>query len=341
MQSAVTAPRSPRFLITIDTEGDNLWARPRVITTRNARFLPRFQALCERFGLRPTYLVNYEMATSAEFVAFGRDALHRGVAEIGMHLHAWNTPPLRPLTVDDHTHHPYLAEYPAEAMTTKIATMTTLLTETFGRRMVSHRAGRWYLDETYARLLVEFGYRVDCSVTPGVSWRHHRGDPAGHGGADYTEFPNHAYAVDLARIARPGRSPLVEIPMTIVPVRSWISGTLRAATRPIPIARRALERVSPTVRWLRPNGRNGQSLITVVQEAVAAQQSYVQFMLHSSELMPGGHPRLPDATSVDRLYRDVERLFALAREKCVPSTLAEYGEPMSRDAGDTNTSLSL
>lgn len=76
----------PSFLITIDTEGDNLWSRPRVITTRNAAFLPRFQALCEKFGLKPTYLTNYEMAISQEFVEFGRDSLRGGAAEIGRSL---------------------------------------------------------------------------------------------------------------------------------------------------------------------------------------------------------------------------------------------------------------
>lgn len=40
--------RKPAFLITIDTEGDNIWARRLPITTRNAEYLPRFQKLCER-----------------------------------------------------------------------------------------------------------------------------------------------------------------------------------------------------------------------------------------------------------------------------------------------------
>jgi hypothetical protein len=53
-----SSPPSVRgaFLITVDTEGDNLWSRPRDITVRNAEVLPRFQELCERHGLRPTYL---------------------------------------------------------------------------------------------------------------------------------------------------------------------------------------------------------------------------------------------------------------------------------------------
>lgn len=40
----------PAFLITIDTEGDNLWQNHDRIATENTRFLPRFQALCEKYA---------------------------------------------------------------------------------------------------------------------------------------------------------------------------------------------------------------------------------------------------------------------------------------------------
>lgn len=156
----------PAFLITIDVEGDNLWARNPRMTCENARFLPRFQALCERFGQRPTYLTSYEMATSPAYVDFARDVLARKTGEVGMHLHAWNSPPIEPLTADDNAHHPYLIDYPDAVMRDKIAFITGLLEDTFGVKMISHRAGRWAMDGRYARLLVEFGYRVDCSVTP-------------------------------------------------------------------------------------------------------------------------------------------------------------------------------
>ena len=69
------ADQKPAFLITIDTEGDDLWSRPREITTRNAEFLPRFQQLCERYGFKPTWLVDYEMACCPVFGEFGRDVL--------------------------------------------------------------------------------------------------------------------------------------------------------------------------------------------------------------------------------------------------------------------------
>ncbi len=184
----------PVFLITVDTEGDNLWARPREITTRNAAFLPRFQELCERHGLRPTYLVTYEMARAPAFRELGLDVLRRGTAEIGMHLHAWNTPPLIPLTADDFSYQPYLIEYPEPVMAEKVRILTDLLEDTFGVKMRSHRAGRWGFNETYARILVREGYLVDCSVTPHISWRRHLGAPNGRGGPDYRGFPEEAYS---------------------------------------------------------------------------------------------------------------------------------------------------
>ena len=57
-------PGRPAFIITVDTEGDNESSRPNPIETRNAAFLPRFQALCEEFAFKPTWLTNYEMAMS-------------------------------------------------------------------------------------------------------------------------------------------------------------------------------------------------------------------------------------------------------------------------------------
>ncbi|VFS41716.1 lipopolysaccharide biosynthesis protein WalW [Enterobacter cancerogenus] len=70
--------KKPAFIITIDTEGDNLWQNHRVIKTENARYLARFQSLCERFGFKPVWLTNYEMAIEPVFIAFAKDVIARG-----------------------------------------------------------------------------------------------------------------------------------------------------------------------------------------------------------------------------------------------------------------------
>ncbi len=297
----------PGFIITIDTEGDNLWGRTAEITTRNAAYLPRFQRLCERFAFRPTWLTNCEMAMDPAFVEFGRDLIARSQGEIGMHLHAWNSPPLAPLTDDDMRHHPYLIEYPVEVMREKIAFMTQLLEERFGLKMLSHRAGRWAFDKRYAQLLVNFGYIADCSVTPGVSWQTHAGSPGGAGGSDYRHFPSQPYYLDLDDIARPGDSPLLEVPMTTRPSRL---AALLPWSYLLPAVRRAAYRIAPEVYWLRPNGRNLSAMRRVVRQTVREHSCHLEFMLHSSELMPGGSPTFRTEASIEKLYDDLEVLFS-------------------------------
>ena len=46
-----------KFIITIDTEGDNQWDHGRELTVENIRFVPRFQELCNKYHVKPTYLV--------------------------------------------------------------------------------------------------------------------------------------------------------------------------------------------------------------------------------------------------------------------------------------------
>jgi hypothetical protein len=326
------------FLITIDTEGDNLWARPQHITTRNAACLPRFQALCERHGFKPVYLTNHEMAHCDEFVEFGRDVLARGTGEIGMHLHAWNSPPLVSLTGDDFLHQPYLVEYPDGIMREKIRRLTGCLEERFGEPIVSHRAGRWAFDGRYAEMLLQAGYRVDCSVTPGVNWRGNAGSPDGDGGSDYQDFPHEPYYVDPADIARPAASGLLEVPMTIrqgeLPARAgW-------AYR-IPLLRRAANRMSPARNWLSPAqpalrapiGRNLDSMMLAARIALDKAARHLEFMVHSSELMPGGSPMCRDEADIDRLYEGLEALFEFLRARCHGMTLREFHAAFARSGG--------
>ena len=84
-----------KFLITIDTEGDNLWQWKDgdSIGTDNTKYLPRFQKLCDKYGFKPTWLTNYEMMMDDNYVQFITEVVNEDRGEIGMHLHAWSTPP--------------------------------------------------------------------------------------------------------------------------------------------------------------------------------------------------------------------------------------------------------
>ena len=82
-----------KFIITIDNEEDNQWNPEAAETTENAKFLIRFQELCNFFDFKPVYLTTYHMAHDPIFVDFAKTALQKNQCEIGMHLHAWSTPP--------------------------------------------------------------------------------------------------------------------------------------------------------------------------------------------------------------------------------------------------------
>ncbi|MGB7566754.1 MAG: hypothetical protein WBM07_02770, partial [Chitinivibrionales bacterium] len=79
-------------LITVDTEEDNQW-QSNVSTTHNLECLPRFQELCEKSSLKPTYLCTYGVVESEFFSSTLVKWQSLGKAEIGAHLHSWSTPP--------------------------------------------------------------------------------------------------------------------------------------------------------------------------------------------------------------------------------------------------------
>lgn len=323
-----------KLLITIDTEGDNAWAKKgHEQSTRNARFLPRFQEFCERFGSKPTYLATYEMAKDDFFVEFARDALRRDVCEVGLHPHPWNSPPLQKLTFDDVRTQPYMIEYPQSVVRDKVRVLTELLSERLETRLRSHRAGRWAFDAMYAKVLREYGVQIDCSVTPFKRWdwaAQRCGAPLRVIPPDYSEFPAEPYFLDPDDISRPGNTSMLEIPMTIIAnhgkllasVYSSVPGSMQRVIRGV---------FGQPVIWFRPSRRrNRREMIRVAEHCFAQNTGYIMFMLHSSELMPGGSPSFPDEASIERLYEDMESVFRWVYDQGARgATCSEYYEALT------------
>lgn len=299
--------RKKSFLISIDTEGDNQWGwrLGDAVRTDNARYLPRFQNLCEEYGFIPTYLTNYEMANDAFFVEFFGKKQDEKLCEIGMHLHAWNNPPDYPLPVrlDAPPGAPFLIEYPYDIMDEKIAVITNMLKSKFGRHPMVHRSGRWAINDSYFSLLDKYGYKVDCSVTPGVDWSKACGQTPGSHGSNYTRALTSPYYTS---------SGILEIPMTIREnhrllrnpgegMKKWLRNHWRAF--------RGQGKI-----WLRPNGNNLEDMLYLAQIiAYSSADDYLMFMIHSSELMPGGKGN-STLESIDILYDDIRILFKRVTE---------------------------
>lgn len=303
-----------KFIITIDTEGDNLWMwdKSSPILTENTLYLSRFQKLCERFGFKPVWLTNYEMINDPRYIDFIMDVEERGVGELGMHLHAWNTPPMHSLPKVQ-TGLPYLIEYPEDIMKKKVEYMTRLIVEKTGIRPTSHRAGRWSMDERYFRILMEYGYNVDCSVTPHQNWQTSPGQTEVDG-TDYSAYPEEPYWIDR-------NQSLLEVPVSIRPSHNFIlpdSMSLRG------FARSLRDSYNGYNHWLRPDGRNERRMLHFLDLIYDGDSDYIMFMLHSSELMPGGSPTFKTQESIESLYKTLEKVFNRASLLYEGITLREY-----------------
>lgn len=283
------------FIITIDTEGDNLWSVSDLktpIRTENAKFLQRFQELCEKYGFIPTYLTNYEMANADAVKELGRAGLKKGTLEIGSHEHAWNSPPYFPLVKSPIKRgKPYLGEYPRLVIRKKMEYLTKLLEDTFQCPITSHRGGRWCLNANIIRELDRLGYTVDCTCTPGISWKKDLGWSMGSKGTDWSSYENHPFMLEypLGNIRK--KSNIIEIPVTSV----------KKVKDGIP-------------KWFRPDGSNLMELLGILDYMYERKEPYIEFMLHSSELMPGGSPTFVRKGQIEKLYDDLDILFSRLRQ---------------------------
>lgn len=294
------------FIITVDTEGDNGWSwhRGDKITTQNANFVKPFQELCDKFNFKPVYLTNYEMACDNEFLSMLAEWEKDGRCEIGIHLHAWNNPPDYELN-SQFSGQDYLIEYPEEIMREKFSNLYNLLVERVGHPIYSHRAGRWAMDNRYFKILSEYEIKVDCSFTPGINWVTSLGQS--RGGSDYSNV---------------GRNPMfigniLEIPVTIRDVRAVGKGRLKHKMKTLLI---------PHKVWCRPSMyslNEIKRMVDIVYNDTST--DYIQFMIHSSELMAGGSPYFRTSKDVEKLYKTLITLFEYISEKgYLGCTLYEY-----------------
>jgi hypothetical protein len=293
------------FFITIDTEGDNLWEYRHGdrIATENSRHIPRFQNLCEKYGYKPVYLVNHEMAADDYFVDFARSVLRNNNCEIGMHLHAWNSPPLYDLGNSGAGYgNPYLIEYPVSVMRQKFDALYNFLAEKFQCKPLSHRSGRWAMNQDYFDILIDCGIKIDCSVTPHISWKSSKGYSVG--GSDYRRSAEEPFPVKHSSRT----DTVTEIPVTIRKFRffSLAAGNGNIVKKSLVSARNAL--LGKDV-WLRPNGNNLSEMLLLIDRIKKSESGYIMFMLHSSELMPAGSPIFRTAESIEKLYNDIEIIF--------------------------------
>mgnify|MGYP000845570470 CR=1 FL=1 len=264
--------------------------------------------------------------------------MHDYDCEIGAHLHPEETPPFVRGCPDDTS----LMRLPFEARAEKLRTLTDAISKYFPPP-VSYRAGRWKLSPEDLGLLASFGYIVDTTVTPYVSWRiEHGPDFAGARRATSrvpgTELWETPLTIGLNRGERIADGALL---------RSYLqfcSLELLGLPGPVKAAWDVLRPVRPI--WFRPTYSSAKEMIWLAERLIASEpETPLNMMFHSNELAVGGRPfiRTPDdATRI--VSRVVETSRYLTEQRGVRSTtlaahveaLRQPPEPGPAAGPDTN-----
>jgi hypothetical protein len=317
----------PSVLVGIDTEADDQWSadgRARN-AVRNAERLPALQALFDEFGVRPTYVCTWEMATRAQSAPILRALGQSGRCELGTHLHPWSSPPFR---AEDLRAHSYPHNLPPELLARQLRELTQAIEEHLGVRPTTYRAGRNGFDGRTLPLLEELGYTVDTSVDPLFNERRKRG-------MLFAGAPLGPYFPDYADVTRPGAARVLEIPIsaaTLPGLPKPLEG-LYARLPPLPW-RGALRRLGLRPVWLRPSYTSLGDMLTFADALHARRVPCFNIIFHSSEILPGGSPYTPDAASVQRFLDELRRLLEhLTRHLgAVPRTYREFRQAWDDEA---------
>jgi len=308
----------PALVVSIDTEEEGLWSnvyRPVGNSCRNVTWLPRLHQLFTRLGVKPTYLIDYPVATDRAARSILNDLSAASAAEIGAHLHPWCTPPLERGARGRVT---YAHQLPAAVQQAKLETLCAAIASGFGVRPTSYRAGRWGFDASTVPVLERLGFTVDTSVRP-LWWDRATGAPS------FRRAPVGPYRLDRGDASRAGDSSVVEVPVSSAFVGPLPALMTRAAAF-VPAAPGmlyALELVG--LRSLLPEQQTLAEMCTLVDALVARGVPVLNVMFHSPSAMPGATPFVRDRAQLERFVARVEGLLEHARTRhdALPLGLSE------------------
>ena len=291
------ASSSVQVVVSLDVEEDGLGCGryPRSPSgVANVAALERLEFVDREFGIPLTLLATYPVIMDDGALAHLLRWRDRRGAEIGAHLHPWNTPPFP----DDGREY---GGNPTPLDSEKIRVLRAAIERRTGRAPVSFRMGRFAVGEKLFDDVQRAGFLREASIVP---------FHASSGG-----LPAYGVAPDpyCLRGAADPSAALWEIPLTNLPVwpraGRWMAAATAGARRPWQrTLQRAFQRIG--VAGTHPAWFSLPAMCAAARLHVARGGRVIQVFMHSSELMPGCTPAFPTERSV---RRQVDRLAAFLR----------------------------
>lgn len=305
----------PRLIVIVDAEEEFDWSRPfsqketNVSTMRHQHLAQR---VFERYGVIPTYAVDYPVANQADGYLPLREILQSGGCEIGAQLHAWVTPPHEE---DIGEQNSYPGNLPAHLELSKLEHLTRVIEDNFGVRPRLYRAGRYGTGANSAGMLEALGYQIDCSVLP-------ESLPSSIHATDYTGIPNRPFWFGKSQ-------QLLEIPVTTSAVGTLPrlspafadalspSATRRLGITPLLARSRMLDRIR-----LSPEGNTLAEVKRLTRAMCDSGHRVFAISYHSPSLGVGNTPYVRSQMDLDRFiaWLDDYMTFFFGEIDGVPST---------------------
>ena len=276
------------LVLSIDVEEEGLfrgaYARTKP-SARNVAALERLSPLLEEFALPVSLLCTHSVFADAAACRRLADMCARHRVEIGAHLHHWNTPPVE--TGSGGTQgYESPGRVPEKLLAARLASLFAAGRVFLGKELTSFRMGKWDLHRWHWPLLADAGVLVDASVRP----LHYALQ-----GPDHFDAPADPYVVNVQ-----GRA-LLEIPLSCIPM----CACLRHLSPSSGAWGGARARLAASVqKWgalaLLPAYHPLWAMKAVTQWHLARGGRVLSLTWHSSEMLPGATPHVPDASAVER-----------------------------------------
>jgi hypothetical protein len=316
----------PQVLVTVDTEEAWDWAGPfptHGYSLDHIFRLCEFQELCSKYDMRPTYFANYAvMADSKTSEVMMKISLESG-AEVGMHIHPWNTPPiidLRNILPRD----TYLHNAADEQVQSKMQSVLDAHLAA-GVRPTSFRGGRYSSSTAIQNFLIRNGFKADCSIVPYSRWKE-------SGSPDYRSRDIFPRRIDVQAVKGGG---LWEIPLSLgftrKPFGLWakfydfVENSALGKLRTIGI----VERVGIVSRvWLNFETDGDRKWERFLKLLLEMQVPTITITVHSTALFSGLTPYTRDLVDEKRMFERIEKAFKLIRvmSELEPATVSEAAE---------------
>lgn len=310
-------------MLSVDTEEEWDWSGDfphENFSVRNIQLVPEFQGLCDRYGIRPTYFVDYAVAENEETAAILKALATTNKCEIGAHLHPWCNPPYYGKTGEKESH---IVNLPVHQVEAKLDSLIELLSDVFGVMPSAFRSGRWGINGNILNLLKLRGFEVDSSMYP--YFKNEYFD------CEHTSlFP---YWPDYDTPTAPGsQRNILEIPVTVgfnrrcFPLMNSIyNATAHPLLRYLRLTglfwhTRVLRKLHLT-----PEATSGENMQLLIDSALENQLPVLHMYMHSSSLVDGVTGYMKQKNAFDVICRNIEMAveYALSRSSIKFCTISE------------------